>query len=51
MTWSRGDEPGKVHVREDGVWRQEGPGWRSGRMGPTASLEGSPVWSLIPGSH
>lgn len=39
-TWSRGDDLGKVHSQgEDGGWRQEAPGSRSGRAGPMASLE------------
>lgn len=45
MTWA------KSTVGEDGGGRQEAPGSRSGRAGPMASLEGSPVCSHIPGSH
>lgn len=37
-TWSRGDDLGKAPVGEDGGWRQEAPGSRSGRAGPMASL-------------
>lgn len=35
MTWVRST------VGEDGGWRQEDPGWRSGRVGSKASLEAS----------